>query len=174
MGNWVLFPGVDAQMPNTGATLSGVLEKQSDVLKKWNPRFFSLDVRNPRTLRGRSVVMYLRAHTCVDVPEDSQLQGPYLKYWRGEEASGKEAGDPPQRVLLCTSAKHCGMTGSWMLGLNTSFSTFSTTACMSSVDYGAGRPASEIHTRTWHQYIILHYELVSADGLRFRNFDLAW
>jgi hypothetical protein len=102
------FSRVDAEMPNTGATLSGVLEKQSDVFKKWNPRFFSLDVRNPRTLRGRSVVMYLRAHTCVDVPEDSQLQGPHLKYWRGEEASGKEAGDT-ERVLhlhQCKAVRH--------------------------------------------------------------------
>ena len=31
----------------------------------------------------------------------------------------------------------CIVTGCWMLGLDTSFSTFSTTACMSSVDYGA-------------------------------------
>jgi hypothetical protein len=53
--------------------------------------------------------MYLRAHTCVDVPEDSQLQGPHLKYWRGEEASGKEAGDTPQRVLhlhQCKAVRH--------------------------------------------------------------------
>ena len=41
--------GRTANVPsNKGVQLSGVLEKQSDVLKKWNARYFSLDVRGPR------------------------------------------------------------------------------------------------------------------------------